>query len=144
MKTDEFHKAFPKPTIAIVGAGSMGSLIGAKIAATGDYNVAMVSSWEDHINKINHSGLLLTNVDRSTQRIDTIFATNRPEVIQPFPENSKNFQDVISRYGKIDFALILVKSPHTKLAAEKAQKLIQNNPRGIFPPKITVTKKGLL
>jgi ketopantoate reductase len=92
MKSEEFQKAFPekKPTIAIVGAGSMGSLIGAKIAATGAYNVAMVSSWEDHIHKINASGLLLTNVDQSTQRVDKIYATNRPEVDKLFREFSEN------------------------------------------------------
>jgi hypothetical protein len=36
----------------------------------------------------------------------------------------------LAKYGNVDIVLVLVKSPNTKLAAEKAGKLLANNPKG--------------
>lgn len=99
-----------KKTITIIGGGAMGSLIGGKIAATGNYNVWMLSSWKEHVNKINQEGLKIKNLNKSIEYIK-LNATS-------------NVEEIINKNGKVDLAIILVKSPKTKQAAENAVKLI--------------------
>lgn len=101
-----------KKNIAIVGGGAMGSLVGGKIAACGEHNVWIVSSWKEHVDKINEKGLVLRNLDRSTQNVP-IKATIDAEAM-------------LGECGPADLAIVLVKSPQTKKAAVTASKLVQS------------------
>ncbi len=49
--------------IAIVGAGSMGSLFGAKLSQNKDNEVFLVDVWKEHIDLINERGLLVHEAD---------------------------------------------------------------------------------
>lgn len=102
-----------KRTIAIIGGGSMGSLVSGRLAASGDTNIWMISSWKEHVDKINHSGLVLQNLDKSTCTVQLRATTSVEEVIQ--------------KDGKVDLAVVMVKSPHTKEAALKAAQLVHSN-----------------
>eukprot|EP01114_Cavostelium_apophysatum_P008460 TRINITY_DN2096_c0_g1_i2.p1 TRINITY_DN2096_c0_g1~~TRINITY_DN2096_c0_g1_i2.p1 ORF type:complete len:702 (+),score=147.26 TRINITY_DN2096_c0_g1_i2:181-2286(+) len=103
-----------KKTIAIIGGGAMGSLMGGRIAATGKYNVWMLSSWKDHVDKINTAGLKIVNLDRSVMEVNTISATMEP-------------QEILQKHGGVDLALVLVKGPNTKNAAIHAATLLKPN-----------------
>lgn len=94
----------------MIGGGSMGSLVGGKLAATGDSNIWMVSSWKEHVDKINKEGLTVRNLDNTTQKI--------------FMNATTTVDEILSKVGNVDLALIMVKGPHTKQAAEKAAKLV--------------------
>jgi len=72
----------------------------------------MVSSWKEHVDKINREGLVVKNLDKSTQTIQLNATTN--------------INDVLQKAGGVDLAVLMVKSPHTKEAAEKAAKLIHS------------------
>ena len=50
--------------IAIVGAGAMGGLFGARLAAAGE-NVTLVDIWQEHVAAINANGLTVLELDMS-------------------------------------------------------------------------------
>ena len=56
----------------------------------------------------------MLNLDQSVSQVSGILATTEPE-------------EVLNRYGNPDLTMVLVKSPHTKLAAEKCSKLVGRN-----------------
>jgi 3-methyl-2-oxobutanoate hydroxymethyltransferase len=133
MKLDEFNKAFPdansekkeekptyvssilkekKKTVAVIGGGSMGSLIGGRLAHSGQ-NVYLVSSWKDHVDQINERGLILQNMD-SSRTIAPLKA-----VVDP--------RDVLKSAGKVDLAVVMVKSNQTEEAAKKCKELVSDD-----------------
>src|SRR5690606_34324024 len=70
-----------------------------------------LSSWKEHVEKINKVGLTLENLDKSTQKIRNLHA-------------STSVDEILERSGNVDLAIVMVKSPQTETAAEKAAKLI--------------------
>lgn len=88
----------------------MGSLIAGRLAATNKYNVWMVSSWKEHIQKINTTGLHMRTLDRRSHVIP-IRATS-------------DVNEILNKHGPVDLAIVLVKSPKTEGAAAKAKLLI--------------------
>ncbi|PRP77059.1 3-methyl-2-oxobutanoate hydroxymethyltransferase [Planoprotostelium fungivorum] len=133
MKTEEFSAAFPevevanqkpkkvkpaaplfitpepKKVITVVGGGAMASLVCARLAATGQHDVWMISSWAEHMDIINRSGLIIQNTDRSTQRVH-FRATATPD-------------EVLQTSGPSDLTIVLVKSPQTQQAAQVAARV---------------------
>jgi hypothetical protein len=84
-----------KKTIAIIGGGSMGSLVGGRIASTGllvvramtnsregKYNVEMLSSWKEHVETINKTGLKVRNLDKTLSNVQLHAATNVSEILE--------------------------------------------------------------
>jgi 2-dehydropantoate 2-reductase len=97
----------------------MGSLVGGKLAASGNYNVSFLSGWKEHVEKINRQGLSLTNMDHTVQQVQGIYAASSVE-------------EILERYnGKVDVAMVLVKSPNTKKAADQAARLLHYNKNGL-------------
>eukprot|EP01117_Protostelium_nocturnum_P015129 TRINITY_DN5833_c0_g1_i1.p1 TRINITY_DN5833_c0_g1~~TRINITY_DN5833_c0_g1_i1.p1 ORF type:complete len:730 (+),score=268.81 TRINITY_DN5833_c0_g1_i1:211-2400(+) len=103
-----------KKVIAIVGGGAMASLVGGRLASSGDYDVWMISSWKEHIDIINRSGLILQNTDRTTELVSMRATASADEVLE--------------QSGYADLTIVLVKSPQTPLAAQVAAKI--TNPVG--------------
>eukprot|EP01118_Nematostelium_gracile_P016779 TRINITY_DN7032_c0_g1_i1.p2 TRINITY_DN7032_c0_g1~~TRINITY_DN7032_c0_g1_i1.p2 ORF type:complete len:360 (+),score=106.41 TRINITY_DN7032_c0_g1_i1:1005-2084(+) len=101
-----------KKTVAVIGGGSMGSLIGGRLAHAGQ-NVFLLSSWKEHVDQINNNGLILQNMD-SSRTIAHVKA-----VIEP--------QEILKAVGKVDMAVVMVKSNQTKEAAMKAAELISED-----------------
>jgi len=100
--------------VAIVGGGAMGSFVAGSLARTGTADVCMISAWSNHVQTISERGLRLDALGGvATSLITTIQATHSPE------------QAV--RDGPFDVVFILVKSPHTAEAAEKAALLVDPN-----------------
>ena len=105
----------PTKKIAVIGGGAMGSFVGACLARQQTNSVWMVSDWTDHVQKITNDGLQLTGVEGgSSTLINTIRATS-------------NLNSILEEEGKMDLAIILVKSPNTEIAAKKAAKLVDEN-----------------
>lgn len=101
----------PKRKIAIIGGGSMGSLVGGSLASMDDNDVWIVSSWKEHVDKINSSGLTFQRRDSSTHQVTSLKATT-------------NVNEILDQVGNVDLAVVMVKSPFTKEAAAKASQLI--------------------
>lgn len=81
--------------IAIVGAGAMGCLFGAKLSKIPSNQVFLLDVWKDHIDTINTSGLIVEEND-SIQEYKNLMASNDPSSI-----------------GPVDLAIIFVKSTLT-------------------------------
>ena len=58
--------------IAIVGAGAMGCLFGAKLSKTKSNQVFLLDVWKDHIDAINTSGLIVEENERIENLSSTI------------------------------------------------------------------------
>jgi len=101
-----------RKTIAVIGGGAMGSLIGGRLASTELYNVWLVSSWKEHVEKINQKGLTIRNLDRSCKQVENLRATT--EISQ-----------MLDQCGPADLAIVMVKGPQTLRAAEIASKLLK-------------------
>jgi 3-methyl-2-oxobutanoate hydroxymethyltransferase len=140
-KSDSKTKSEPIPKkktkIAIIGAGSMGSLFGARIASNSlkldspnDPDVWLLSSWKDHVDAINKNGLIVQELNGSTKTIKNIRATSYPE-------------DIIAKNGPADIVIILVKSPYTKSAAEKTRILLGTKPFESDIQTIVTLQNGL-
>ena len=95
--------------IAIIGAGAMGCLFGAKLSAAPENEVHLIDVWKEHVDAINARGLLIEE--------DGAFAAY---------ENVTAGVDA-SVCGHADLAVIFVKSTATKRA-------VQDN-LGVFGPK---------
>lgn len=90
--------------IAIIGAGAMGSLFGARLALAGK-DVWLLDIWEDHIRAVQTNGLILDTPDR--QLIAYPQATTKAEEI-----------------GSADLVIVFVKSTATRTAAQAALSLL--------------------
>jgi len=92
--------------IAIIGAGAMGSLFGARLAPLAD--VWLISRWTAHITAIQRSGLHLIGLDGAEATIPMQATTQAEQVGQD-----------------VDLAIIAVKSPATAQASHLAATLLK-------------------
>ena len=93
--------------IAIMGAGAMGSLIGALLFEHGE-DVILIDPWEEHIKKINDNGLVIES--GSKKRLVPIKAFSGPKSLE-----------------KRDLVIFLVKSYDTYQAAKDALPIVEDN-----------------
>lgn len=94
--------------IAIVGAGAMGCLYGAKLSKVKSNQVFFIDVWQEHIDAMNNNGLMMEENARMIE-FKGLIATNDPVSI-----------------GPVDLAIIFVKSTLTNEA--------MNNNKSIFGP----------
>ncbi|MBK5262323.1 MAG: 2-dehydropantoate 2-reductase [Peptostreptococcaceae bacterium] len=87
--------------IAIVGAGAMGCLYGAKLSKVKSNQVFFLDVWQEHIDAINKNGLIMEE-NGTIVKYKGLIATNDPTSI-----------------GPVDLAIIFVKSTLTKEAMIK-------------------------
>lgn len=87
--------------IAIVGAGAMGCLYGAKLSKVKSNQVFFLDVWQEHIDAINKNGLIMEE-NGSTIKYQGLVAINNSDSI-----------------GLVDLAIIFVKSTLTFDAIEK-------------------------
>ena len=71
---------YENPTLAVVGAGAMGSLFGG-LLAEGGLDVTLVDVWQEHVDNINRDGLKI--VGYGGDRFVPVKATTRPEALAP-------------------------------------------------------------
>ena len=86
--------------IAVLGAGAMGSLYGAKLSANGKNEVHLIDVWKEHIDAVNSNGLQMEKGD------DVLLY-----------ENLKGHTSS-EETGVCDLVLVFVKSTVTKTAVE--------------------------
>ena len=96
--------------IAIIGAGAMGSLFGAKLSPLAD--VWLVDPWVAHVEAMQRNGLRLTALD-GTETVIPVQATTDPAAVG----------------NEVDLAIIFVKSHQTAEAARWAKPLLK--PEGL-------------
>ena len=71
---------YENPTLAVVGAGAMGSLFGG-LLAEGGLDVTLVDVWQEHVDKINRDGLKI--VGYGGDRFVPVKATTQPDALAP-------------------------------------------------------------
>lgn len=86
--------------IAVLGAGAMGSLYGAKLSANGKNEVHLIDVWKEHIDAVNSNGLQMEEGD------DVLLYENLKGHISS------------EETGVCDLVLVFVKSTVTKTAVE--------------------------
>ena len=96
------------PPVLIVGTGAMASLVAARLVSSG-IQVKMLGTWLESIQKLNESGVRLTDKD-GNERIYPVVATQDPQ------------ECAGSR-----FAIILVKSYQTPRVAEQLKSCLAND-----------------
>lgn len=102
--------------IAIIGSGAMGSLYGAKLSENKDNRVYLLDIWREHIDAINAEGLKMHECSHGEAKGENILiyrnltATDKPEEI-----------------GKVDLAIVFVKSTVTEAALSDARVVIGDN-----------------
>jgi len=89
---------------AIIGAGAMGSLMGALLAEAGA-EVVLIDIWQEHVDAVNEHGLTVERDEHA--RTVAVTATTDP-----------------AGAGNVDLAVIFVKSTHTAQAAATAAGLV--------------------
>lgn len=88
--------------IAVIGAGAMGCLFGAKLNQIPKNNVLLVDTWEEHVQKINAEGLHIESEDGVEQI--AVKAALASDALVP-----------------ADLVIIFTKSQHTRTALEGVQ-----------------------
>ena len=107
-------KTAPLRRIAVVGGGAMGSFMAACLARLGSNRVWVVSDWQEHVREITQNGLRFDGYDGAAHTvIRSISATN-------------DINRIVEEDGKMDMVFILVKSPCTSVAAQKAAQLVNS------------------
>ncbi len=91
--------------IAIIGAGAMGSLYGAKLSQNKNNQVFLLDVWQDHIDKINNNGLSL-EWEGDTSIYSDVKASSRADEV-----------------GVCDLVIVFVKSTLTAKAIESNKAL---------------------
>ena len=89
--------------IAVVGAGAMGCLYGAKLSAVESNQVTLLDVWQEHVDAINVSGLEMEEKGEILN-YGQLMATSNPASV-----------------GPVDLAIIFVKSTLTAAAMESNQ-----------------------
>ncbi len=86
--------------IAIIGAGAMGCLYGAKLSSVHDNEVFLIDVWKDHIEAINERGLMMEENGQFVQydRVKGVMDANQA--------------------GPCDLAIVFVKSTLTSMAVK--------------------------
>ncbi len=92
--------------IAIIGAGAMGSLFGARLSRSAE--VVLIDPWTAHIEAVAENGLTLEGVDGKTKTVK-LAAVSDPGQVD----------------GLVDLAVIFTKSHATARAAETARALLK-------------------
>ena len=92
--------------IAVIGAGAMGSLWGAKLSPLAD--LWLVDRWAEHVTTMQQMGLTVITPHGEKQTIQ-VQATTRP----------------VDVGGDVDVAIIFVKSPGTESASQTARTLLK-------------------
>ncbi|MDL2329376.1 2-dehydropantoate 2-reductase [Desulfosarcina sp. OttesenSCG-928-A07] len=90
--------------IGMIGAGAMGSLVSALLAESGK-SVILLGRRQDHVDAVNAKGLMIEDQQGRKRRV-RVTATTDPESVRP-----------------VDLAIVFVKSPQTRAAAEIAARL---------------------
>ncbi|MDY7041650.1 MAG: 2-dehydropantoate 2-reductase [Chloroflexota bacterium] len=93
--------------IAIVGAGAMGSLFGAKLSDVAQ--VTLLDPWREHVAAIRRDGLRITALDGREVTVQ-VAATDDPDEVDP-----------------VDLAIIFVKSHQTEMAARWTKRFLQED-----------------
>ena len=93
--------------IAIIGSGAMGSLYGGYLSKAKN-EVYLVDIWKEHIEKINNEGLKILEKD---------------DVLTVNPKGVVDSKEV----GKVDLAIVFVKSIATKKALESNSSIFDDN-----------------
>jgi 2-dehydropantoate 2-reductase len=93
--------------VAVIGAGAMGSLFGARLAARQD--VVLLDRWEDHVEAINAHGLTLVHPDGESETVAVPATTDVADI----PD--------------ADLAIIFVKSHETEWAARQAEQCLRSD-----------------
>jgi 2-dehydropantoate 2-reductase len=93
--------------IAIIGAGAIGGVIGAYLAAKGE-NVVLCDIAEDHVNQINERGLTIEGPDETFTVKCQAFTPNQ----------------LVARRKPLETILICVKAQHTKDAVQQILPLL--------------------
>jgi len=96
--------------IAVIGAGAMGCLWGARLSPLAE--VWLIDRWVEHVAAMQREGLRLIELD-GTEQVIPVRATTGPAEVG----------------DDVDLAIILVKSPGTPLAARLAAALLK--PEGL-------------
>lgn len=94
--------------VAIIGSGSMGSIYGGVLAENGN-EVYLIDVYQEHVDKINQEGLRIHKKD-GERVIKNIKATSDPETV-----------------GKVELAIVFVKSTITDLALESNKAVLDEN-----------------
>lgn len=93
-----------KVKVAVIGSGAMGSLYGGRLTEKNE--VFLIDVWQEHIDKINESGLTTQETDGTST------------IVYPQAVSSAKGLPVM------DLVLIFVKSIHTRESVLQAEKLI--------------------
>ncbi len=96
-----------KPSVAVVGAGALGSVFGG-LLYEGGLNVTLINIWQDHIKAINRKGLKI--VGYGGDRYIPIAATSSPSQLSP-----------------VDVVFVQCKAPSTVEAMTQAQNIITDD-----------------
>ncbi len=91
--------------IAIIGAGAMGCLYGAKLSKNKENQVFLLDVWQEHIDKINDKGLFVETDGEFLTYSNLKASANAEEV------------------GNVDLAIVFVKSTLTGIAVENNKAL---------------------
>ena len=94
--------------IAVVGSGSMGSIYGGVLAENGN-EVYLIDVYKDHVDHINREGLTIHKAG-GERVIRNVKATSDPEEV-----------------GKVDLAIVFVKSTITDSALESNKAILDEN-----------------
>ena len=94
-----------KPTIAVVGAGAMGSLFGG-LLAEGGLDVTLIDVWQEHVDRINRDGLRI--VGYGGDRHIPIRATTDP-----------------SGLDEVDVLFVQCKAPYTQAAVRRVLHILR-------------------
>jgi 2-dehydropantoate 2-reductase len=97
--------------IAVIGAGAMGSILGGRLASSGN-DVWLVDIFKPHIDAINSSGLRI----KKGESIDTVKI-----------KATTSIDEVYAKSGCMDLVLIFVKGIYTEDAVKSALKIINEN-----------------
>ena len=92
--------------IAVIGAGAMGAMTGAKLCKSGQ-DVTLVDVWKDHVDEINNNGLLLRTKGDEGERIHIKSVCSTDELEDFF-----------------DLVIVFVKGIYTADAISAAKKII--------------------
>ncbi len=100
------EKASPDSRIAVIGSGSMGSMIAARLSSVAD--VTMIGSWVQQIQSVNTHGMTLLHPDGSRSHHAIRVAQDWREV------------------GIVKFVLVLVKGWQTEGVAKTAKQILEH------------------
>lgn len=96
-----------KPSVAVVGAGALGSVFGG-LLYEGGLNVTLINIWQDHVKAINRQGLKI--VGYGGDRYIPIAATSNSSQLNP-----------------VDVVFVQCKAPNTVEAMTQAQNIITDD-----------------